>query len=68
MNQSQNTELDSSALNEIISPNEANSNADEDDNEEDDESWFFYLKQKLQNQVYNLSGIELLKINPKKPK
>lgn len=41
---------------------------DADDDDEDEDSWYYYIKQTLRTQAYNLSGIERLKIQPKKPK
>jgi hypothetical protein len=56
-----------SGLNDSSNTNE-NTNADEEDYDEDDDSWYYYIKQSIKKQIYNLSGIERLKIQPKKPK
>lgn len=39
---------------------------DEDDDDDDEDSWYYYIKQTVRTQAYNLSGIERFKIKPKK--
>jgi hypothetical protein len=65
VSQSSSNDLDASGL---TSNSDLSSNTDDEDYEEDDDSWYFYIKNAIKNQAYNLSGFERLKTVPKKPK
>jgi len=63
-----NSDKETSFLNESGNTTEFNNFIDEDDADEDEDSWYFYFKEAIRSQAYNLSGIERFKALKKRPK